>query len=104
MSKPAVIPQEAPFGSEAHLAKLRVACGPGRVWNKTATARWLNDRAPAVIAAARRVPGPFTPDVTQPGYWLKEHFPSLFARAHLRLAGLASDLDREAALPPEIIR
>jgi len=81
------------------------------IWSKTATARWLNDRADAVNSAALRL-GWFSAQrcdgadhkiPKQPGYVLKETCSGPFQRIHARLAALPSDDARDAALVPEIV-
>lgn len=91
-------------GTEAHSLRLQTAYTARARWTRTATARWLDDRAPAAIAALRRLLRSPVPDVRQPGYWLKEHNPPLFARAHERLATLPTDAAREQAIIPDIVR
>lgn len=75
-----------------------------RTWSRTDTARWLNDRSPAVLAWLRRRPGQWPGHSKQVGYWLKEYSPRVFARAHDRLAGSPDDTARETMLPREALR
>lgn len=84
-------------------------------WTRTATARWLNERAEATNAACLRMRGVeilqprgfgnstrFLPK--QPGYILQIKFPGLFDRIHARLLALGVDTARETAPVPEIVR
>lgn len=81
-------------------------------WTRSASARWLNDRASAVNAAALRhgwlaltdEMGRTRPLPRQPGDLLKIHNTSVFDRLHARLAALPSDDAREAAPVPEVCR
>jgi hypothetical protein len=81
-------------------------------WTRAASARWLNERASAVNAAALRHGwlaltdhlGRTRPLPRQPGDLLKIHNTSVFDRLHARLAALPSDDAREAATVPEVCR
>lgn len=83
-----------------------------RQWTKTATARWLNERAAAVNAAGLRHGWQLALDARgrnhalplQPGYTLKERHAAIFSRIHSRLTALPSDAARDAALVPAIVR
>lgn len=73
-------------------------------WSRTATARYLNDRSPALIALFRRTNPAQTPRHTrQFGYWLKQFAPGVFDRAHTRLAACADDAARERLLPTDFL-
>lgn len=73
-------------------------------WSRTATARHLNDRSPALLALFRRAYPAKAPSHTrQFGYWLKLYAPALFDRAHRLLAGCADDAARERLLPTELL-
>lgn len=72
--------------------RCRVAYERRRKWSRTDTARWLNERSATVLAWLRRCPGEWPAHSRQVGYWVKEHAPAYFDRAHGRLA----ELDEEA--------
>lgn len=74
-----------------------------RRWSRTDSARWLNDRSPAVLAWLRRKAGSWPDHNRQIGYWLKAYRTRIFDRAHARLLG-ASDAEREKLLPNEALR
>jgi len=67
-----------------------------RRWSRTDSARWLNDRSPAILAWLRRGPGDWPHRTDEAGYWLKEKKPSLFDAAHNRLAHESTDSARDA--------
>jgi hypothetical protein len=81
-------------------------------WTRTCTSRWLNDRADAVNAATLRTG--LAPTMRSdgkrhmlpksPGDALRVNNRGAFDRIHTRLAALADDTAREAALVPEIVR
>lgn len=73
-----------------------------RKWSRTDTARWLDDRNEAVLAALRRRPGAW-PHVRSIGYWLKDHAPEVFDRVHARLAK-AGEAGAEKLFPMEVVR
>ena len=73
-----------------------------RKWSRTDTARWLDDRNEAVLAALRRLPGAW-PHVRRIGYWLKDHAPEVFDRVHARLAK-AGEAGAEKLFPMEVVR
>lgn len=75
-----------------------------RTWSRTDTARWLNERSPAVLAWLRRRTGNWPAHSKQVGYWLKEYAPRAFDRAHERLAAGADDFARENMLPRETLK
>lgn len=73
-------------------------------WTRTDTARWLNDRSEPLLAWLRRR-SPHAPSHSrQMGYWVKEEEPTIFARAHERLARCANSEDRDQLLIDEVLR
>lgn len=72
-------------------------------WTRTDTARHLNDRSEAILALLRRRPGQWPKHTHQVGYWLKEHAPALFDRAHATLAAATLDPARERLLPSDLV-
>lgn len=73
-------------------------------WSRTDTARHLNDRSEPLLALyRRRQPAQVVGHSRQFGYWLKEHAPAVFDRAHARLAELPDDAAREALLPTDLL-
>jgi len=73
-------------------------------WTRTDTARWLNGRNEPLLAWLRRKTVKAPSHSNQMGYWLKEHAVEIFDRAHKKLAGYATDADREAVLIDEVLR
>lgn len=75
-----------------------------RKWSRTDSGRFLNDRSEALLARFRRVyPAIPVTHTSQIGYWLKEHAPALFDRAHLKLSACADDAARERLLPSDLL-
>jgi sugar (pentulose or hexulose) kinase len=73
-------------------------------WSRTYSARFLNDRSEALIALFRRAhQGQLPRHTRQFGYWLKQHAPALFERAHVTLAACADDNQRERLLPTDLL-
>lgn len=62
-----------------------------RVWSRTDTGRWLNDRSEPLLAWLRRRSAQAPIHSRQVGYWLREFQRPLFDRAHARLAPLTDD-------------
>jgi len=75
-----------------------------RAWSRTETARWLNDRSETLLAWARRRIRTAPAFSRQLGYWLKDHEPAIFQRAHSRLAACANDEDRNQLVIDEVMR
>jgi hypothetical protein len=73
-----------------------------RVWSRTDSARWLNDRSAPVLAWLRRRAGQWPAHSAQVGYWLKDHAPEVFNHVHDKLTKLGSEA-REGALPGEVL-
>lgn len=74
-----------------------------RTWSRTDTARWLSERSEPVLALLRRRPGQWPKHTKQIGYWLREQAPNIFDRAHLALAALANDEQREQACAADML-
>lgn len=72
-------------------------------WTRTDTARWLNDRSEPLLAWLRRRSPRAPGHSRQMGYWLKDEEPSIFSRAHERLARCKST-DRDQLLTDEVLR
>lgn len=73
-------------------------------WSRTDTARWLNDRSPAVVAWLRRRTSTAPERSKQVGYWLKEFSPRTFDRAHTVLTAAPNATTRDRLLPHEVIK
>lgn len=73
-------------------------------WSRTDTARWLNDRAPAVLAWLRRRQGDWPLENERIGYWLNLYSRRVFDRAHARLTAGRNDEERELLLPSEVLK
>ena len=87
---------------QAEEKKFVAAWARRRKWSRTDTARWMDDRNEAVLAALRRLPGAW-PHVRRIGYWLKDNAPDVFNRAHARLAA-AGEAGAEKLFPMEVVR
>lgn len=73
-------------------------------WSRTATARFLDDRSPALIALFRRsYPAKAPSHTRQFGHWLKIYAPALFDRAHRLLLDCADDAARDRLLPTDFL-
>jgi hypothetical protein len=74
-----------------------------RVWSRTETARWLNDRRAPVFAILRRRPGKWPTFDCSIGYWMKDNAPELFDAVHATLLAARDDTAREALLPQNVL-
>lgn len=75
-----------------------------RKWSRTDSARHLDERSEPLIALFRREhPGAQLQHTRRFGYWLREHAPILFDRAHARLASAPDDAARTRLLPTELL-
>ena len=93
-----------PEESAVRSASLIAAWERRRKWSRTDTARFLNDRSEPLVALFRRKhPGTSVTHSRQFGYWLKEHTPTLFDRAHTRLSAAPDDTARDRLLPTELL-
>jgi hypothetical protein len=93
----------APMTQTAHLAGL-VAWERRRKWSRTDTARQLGECGAALLAHFRRqYPAVRVTHTTQFGFWLREHAPALFDRAHAKLSACADDAARAHLLPSELL-
>jgi hypothetical protein len=72
-------------------------------WTRTDTARWLNERSEPLLAWLRRRSPRAPAHSRQMGYWLKDQDPTLFARAHERLARCKTP-DRDQLLTDEVLK
>lgn len=73
-------------------------------WTRTETARFLNDRSPALLAHLRRSPGRW-PEICPKfmGDWLKVNALPLFDHAHAALAARRSDEARDTLGPTQLL-
>lgn len=93
-------------------ATLLTAYAKRAKWSRTDSARWLDERAPAVNAAALRLSirlGNVSPHGVHvlpqnPGHAIKAKHPRLFDRLHTTLAAVRSDEARDALLVPDLFR
>lgn len=72
------------------------------VWTRNQTARWLNERSPAVLAWLRRHragPGRISSSM---GRWLQTHKPGVFSAAHRRLVS-GTPADRNLLTTAEVL-
>ena len=93
----------APMTQTAHLAGL-VSWERRRKWSRTDTARHLGECGAALLAHFRRqYPAARTAHTTQFGFWLREHAPAIFDRAHATLTACADDDARARLLPSELL-
>ena len=67
-----------------------------RKWCRADSARWLDERSPAIMAWLRRQPGQWPNQIEQAGGWLKDRHLALVDRAHARLSAAADDTARSA--------
>lgn len=94
-------PSESAARTEAGLR----AWATRRRWSRTDTARHLDDRSEPLLALyRRRFPREPIPHTHRFGYWLREHAPVLFDRAHTALAAAPDDPTRDRLLPTELLR
>ena len=94
-------PDESRLRTEAGLA----VWARRRTWSRTDTARHLDDRSEPLIALFRRAHPTAAPLHTHRfGYWLREHAPRLFDRAHAALTAAPDDSARERLLPTDLLR
>jgi len=99
----AQISATAPMSQTAHLAGL-ASWERHRKWSRTDTARHLGECGAALLAHFRRqYPAGRTPHTTQFGFWLREHAPALFDRAHTKLSACPDDAARAHLLPSELL-
>jgi hypothetical protein len=87
----------------AHRASLRAAWEKRRSWSRTDTSRFLSDRSESLLALLRRRPGTWPKHTAQLGYWLRDHEPALFNRAHATLAGAPDDPTRDRLVPSQLV-
>lgn len=93
-----------PTESANRTAALLAAWERRRKWSRTDSARYLDDRSEPLLALFRREhPSEPPPHTRRFGYWLKEHAPALFDRAHTRLAAAPDDDARARLLPTELL-
>jgi len=73
-------------------------------WTRTESARWLNDRGPALLAHLRRAPGRW-PEACPKfmGEWLKTNAAPLFDHAHAALAARKTDEARATLGPTDLL-
>ena len=89
---------------EAHSLVMQQAWRRRKPWTRTESARWLNDRGPALLAHLRRSPGRW-PEACpkQMGEWLKTSATPLFDHAHAALAARKTDEARDALGPTDLL-
>ena len=87
---------------EANSTTCQQAYARRRVWSRTDSARWLNDRSAPVLAILRRRAGAWPAHSRSLGFWLKENSPAVFATAHTALLAAKTDDARETLLPQEV--
>lgn len=89
---------------EACSAALVSAWERRKTWSKTDSARFISERSEPLLALFRREHAEIRLlHTSRFGYWLREHAPAIFARAHSRLAAAPNDEARNRLLPTEIL-
>ena len=90
--------------SEAHSLALAAVWQRRNPWTRTDSARYLNDRGPALLAHLRRSPGRWPESCPKAlGDWLKLNAVPLFDHAHASLAARRSDDARDALVPSDLL-
>lgn len=85
------------------MSRMEASWAKRRPWSRTATARWLNDRSPSVMAWLRLRPGKWPATSNSIGYWLQEHAPAVFGQVHERLLEAGSEAKRDALRVGEVL-
>jgi len=90
--------------TEAHSLVMQQAWQRRKPWTRTESARWLNDRGPALLAHLRRSPGRW-PEACPKfmGEWLKVNAAPLFDHAHAALAARKTDEARATLGPTDLL-
>lgn len=104
MTAEAIQLKEAQAATQHEAVLVRAWTKRRPAWTRTDTARWLNERSEPLLARLRRRAGRAPSHSRQIGYWVKENEPTLFARAHERLARCANSQDRDQLLIDEVLR